>query len=191
MAESLIATMSGDEVRERSRALSALLRDGFAAGAALGFLVPVDDAELDRYWTSVAAEIDARRRTLIAAQHGDLVAGMVQVVPDTATNGRHRAEVQKLVVAETERGRGLARQLLEAAEKAARSSDITLLYLSTHAHMPAVELYRATGWHEIGNVPGWAIVPGGQAVENVFFWKPVVLTRETDGGFNRWVQRGG
>ena len=98
-------------------ALSALLRDGFAAGAALGFLVPVDDAELDRYWSSVAEEIDARRRTLIAAKRGGAVGGMVQVVPDTAANGRHRAEVQKLVVAENERGHGLARRLLEAAER--------------------------------------------------------------------------
>ena len=139
--------------------LSALLRDGFAAGAALGFLVPVDDAELDRYWSSVAEEIDARRRTLIAAKRGGAVGGMVQVVPDTAANGRHRAEVQKLVVAENERGHGLARRLLEAAEHSARSSGIRLLYLSTHAHMSAEALYRATGWREIGSVPGWAIVP--------------------------------
>ena len=173
MAEFLVANMSGEEVRERARALSALLRDGFAAGAALGFLVPVDDAELDRYWSSVAEEIDARRRTLIAAKRGGAVGGMVQVVPDTAANGRHRAEVQKLVVAENERGHGLARRLLDAAEHTARSSGIRLLYLSTHAHMSAEALYRATGWREIGSVPGWAIVPGGDAVENVFFWKPV------------------
>jgi GNAT superfamily N-acetyltransferase len=165
--------MSGREVVERDKALSALLRDGFATGAALGFLVPVDDAELDHYWSSVAAEIEAGRRTLIAAQRADAVGGMVQVVPDSAPNGRHRAEVQKLVVAESERGRGLARQLLAGAEAAARAGGVRLLYLSTHAHMPAQWLYRASGWREIGRVPGWAIVPGGHAVENVFFWKPV------------------
>jgi ribosomal protein S18 acetylase RimI-like enzyme len=165
--------MSGDEVGERAHALSALLRDGFAAGAALGFLVPVDDNELGDYWSSVAGEIEADRRMLIAAQRGDVVAGMVQVVADTAANGRHRAEVQKLVVAENERGQGLARRLLAAAEQAAGSSGIRLLYLSTHAHLSAVELYRATGWREMGRIPGWAIVPGGKAVENVFFWKPV------------------
>ncbi|MEP6660671.1 MAG: GNAT family N-acetyltransferase [Acidimicrobiales bacterium] len=173
MAEFLVANMSGEEVRERAHELSALLRDGFAAGAALGFLVPVDDAELDQYWASVASEIETRRRTLISAQREIVVGGMVQVVPDTAANGRHRAEVQKLVVAENERGHGLARRLLEAAEQTARSSGIRLLYLSTHAHMPAEALYRATGWRETGSVPGWAIVPGGDAVENVFFWKAV------------------
>jgi GNAT superfamily N-acetyltransferase len=165
--------MSGKEVVERANALSALLRDGFAAGAALGFLAPVDDAELDHYWSSVAAEIEAGRRSLITARQADVVGGMVQVVPDTAPNGRHRAEVQKLVVAEAARGRGLARQLLAGAEEAARASGVRLLYLSTHAHMPAEQLYRATGWREIGRVPGWAIVPDGHAVENVFLWKPV------------------
>ena len=167
--------MSGKEVVARADALSALLRDGFAAGAALGFLVPVGDTELDLYWSSVAAEIEAGRRTLIAAQRADVAAvgGMVQVVRDTAPNGRHRAELQKLVVAEGERGRGLARQLLAGAEAAARASGVRLLYLSTHAHMPAEQLYRASGWLEIGRVPGWAIVPDGHAVENVFFWKPV------------------
>jgi GNAT superfamily N-acetyltransferase len=165
--------MSGEEVGERAHDLSALLRDGFAAGAALGFLVPVDDAELGLYWTSVAEEIGAGRRTLIAAQRADVVSGMVQVIRDRAANGRHRAEVQKLVVAEKARGLGLARQLLAAAEQTARSRGISLLYLTTHAHRPAEELYRATGWREIGRVPGWAIVPGGEAVENVFFWKPV------------------
>jgi acetyltransferase len=173
VAEFVIAEMSGDEVGERAHALSALLRDGFAAGAALGFLVPVDDTELGDYWSSVADEIEADRRMLIAAQRGDVVAAMVQVVPDTAANGRHRAEVQKLVVAENERGHGLARRLLSAAEQAAGSRGIRLLYLTTHAGMPAGALYRATGWREIGSVPGWAIVPGGDAVENVFFWKPV------------------
>jgi GNAT superfamily N-acetyltransferase len=173
VAEFVIAAISGDEVRKRAHPLSALLRDGFAAGAALGFLVPVDDAELGHYWSSVADEIEAGRRTLIAAQRADVVAGMVQLIPDSAANGRHRAELQKLVVAENARGRGIARQLLAAAEQTARTSDITLLYLTTHAHRPAEELYRATGWREIGRVPGWAIVPGGEAVENVFFWKPV------------------
>ena len=165
--------MSGNEVVERANALSALLRDGFAVGAALGFLVPVDDTEFDHYWSSVAAEIESGRRTLITARRADVMGGMVQIVPDTAPNGRHRAEVQKLVVAESERGRGLARQLLAGAEEAARASGVSLLYLSTHAHMPAEQLYRATGWLEIGRVPGWAIGPVGEAVENIFFWKPV------------------
>lgn len=173
MTDHRIATMRGAEVREQAHALSALLRDGFAAGAALGFLVPVDDAELARYWELVAQETEKNRRVLLAATGRDTLAGMVQVVPDTATNGRHRAEVQKLVVAEQARGQGVARMLLAAAEQSARAMGVRLLHLSTHAHLPAVDLYRATGWIEVGRVPGWAIVPSGEAVENVFYWKPL------------------
>ena len=165
--------MRGDEVRDRAHPLSALLREGLAAGAALGFLAPIDDEELDRYWATVADEVEARRRTLIAAHIGPTLVGMAQVVRDSAPNGQHRAELQKLVVAEVMRGRGIARELLRTAERAARAEGVRLLHLSTHAQLPAAELYRGQGWHEVGRVPGWAIVPGGEAVENIFFWKPL------------------
>lgn len=156
--------------RER---LADLLLDGFAAGAALGFRPPLTRARALDYWDEVGGEVAAGAIDVVGAWRGVDLWGSIQLHPDRAGNGPHRAEVAKLVVASEARRQGVASALLDAIENVARGRGITLLHLTTHVGLAAESLYRSAGWTETGVVRGWALGTAGEPVDNVFFWKPV------------------
>ena len=86
------------------------LRDVVDGGAAVGFLPPLSEAEARSYWAGVVAEVERGSRVLLAARQGDDVVGSVQLELSARPNGRHRAEVQKLLVHTRARGQGIARR---------------------------------------------------------------------------------
>ena len=86
-------------------------------------------------------------------------------------NGRHRAEVAKLVVHGRARGRGLARQLMSAVEDEARALGRTLLVLDTVAGSPAERLYRSLGYAVAGGIPDYARQPDGPLQANTILWR--------------------
>ncbi|AJE48295.1 GNAT family N-acetyltransferase [Celeribacter indicus] len=61
------------------------------------------------------------------------------------------AEIKRLWTAPAARGLGLAKRLMHEIETRARSLDVTTLRLDTNSALPeAAQLYRRTGWTEIG-----------------------------------------
>jgi DNA-binding MarR family transcriptional regulator/GNAT superfamily N-acetyltransferase len=65
--------------------------------------------------------------------------------------GDEFAEIKRLWVAPSARGLRLGRRLMETAESAARELGITVLRLDTNSALPeAGQLYRTSGWREIG-----------------------------------------
>src|SRR6476469_9695598 len=88
-------------------ALSALLRDAIEGGASLGFLLPVREAEMVAYWQSVFTEVATGGRLLLVARAPSGIVGTVQLVLAPRPHSRHRAELQKLLVVRSHRGRGL------------------------------------------------------------------------------------
>ena len=77
-----------------------------------------------------------------------------------------RFEVAKMTVAETERGRGLGRQLLEHVVEFARGQSIAILYLETNnALKNAIHVYEAVGFRHL---PAERIKPSPYARANVF-----------------------
>jgi GNAT superfamily N-acetyltransferase len=98
-------------------------------GASVGFLWPLDRVAVAEYWRQVIASL-GDDFFLWVAEADERVVGTVQLARCTKQNGRHRAEVQKLFVHSAWRSRGIASQLLAAAEaglakSAARSSSST------------------------------------------------------------------
>jgi ribosomal protein S18 acetylase RimI-like enzyme len=69
------------------------------------------------------------------------------------------------------RGRGLGRELLATAERAAAAHGLTLLLLDTETGSAADHLYRAAGWTCYGVVPGYAADPHGTPRDCSFFYK--------------------
>jgi len=75
-------------------------------------------------------------------------------------------EVAKMTVAESERGRGLGRQLLEEVVAFARRLEIDRLYLETNSKLEnAVHLYEAVGF---SHLPSEDVKPSPYARANVF-----------------------
>jgi GNAT superfamily N-acetyltransferase len=84
--------------------------------------------------------------------------------------GEGVGEIKRMYVAESARGRGVARELLVALEDAAHSLGYTRVRLDTGPKQPHAEaLYRHAGYAEIGDYNGNAVA--------TFFGEKVLTSR--------------
>lgn len=151
-------------------ALGRLLQQAVDGGASLGFLAPLARADADAYWHGVFSQLGPLLQLWIAEDDGQLL-GTVQLARCGKPNGRHRGEVQKLMVAPASRGRGVARRLMEALETAARADGLRLLVLDTQQGSDADAVYHHLGWERAGQIPCFAASPCGELMPTVLFYK--------------------
>lgn len=137
-----------------------LLIDSVHGGAAMDFMAPLSASEAEAYWQEVFRLMGPRHR-LWVAREGERVLGAVQLALCDKASGPHRAEVLKLCVHSTARGRGLAAELMATLEAFARMEGRTLLVLDTRAGAPAEAIYEHLGWHKSGEIPGYSFDPDG------------------------------
>ena len=110
------------------------------------------------------------RLALLAAFEQERVVGTVQLGLEPRANGRHRAEIMKLMVRRAQRRRGIGRSLVQAAVDLALRSGRTLLLLDVRTGDPAEALYRALGFVKFGEVPRYARSPGGGLAAGSFYY---------------------
>jgi acetyltransferase len=138
------------------RDLLELLADAVEGGASVGFTVPFDRTLGVDFWHDVAcALVTGSHALLIARTTGGAVVGAIQLAYSTRQNGRHRAEMQKLMVHRRHRRTGVARQLIAAAEALAAKRGIRLIFLDTRVGDAAEPLYRALGYVQSGVIPDY------------------------------------
>jgi acetyltransferase len=168
-----IARLDVRTAAHHRRGLAALLRDAVEHGASVGFTLPLTEAEVSAYWRGVRRDIAAGRKVLLAAFDGrGRLCGSVQLGLELRANGRHRAEVQKLMVLHATRGQGMGARLMERTEAEARRHRRTLLFLDTSVGRGgAVAFYRRLGWTRCGGVPDYAADPDGSLHANAIFYK--------------------
>ncbi len=150
--------------------LVALLQDVVHDGASVGFLAPLPDAEASEYWQQVFAVLSADHSLWIAQWQGQVV-GAVQLDRCTKPNGRHRAELQKLFVLTSHRGKGISSALLQVAEQFARDRGVSLLVLDTLSGTFAETVYRHHGWQFAGSIPEFAAAPDGVLHATAYYYK--------------------
>ena len=153
--------------------LSDLLIDAVESGASVGFLAPLSREAAQQYWRQVLGSVGEGLRVWVADLGGEVV-GSVQLALCERENGVHRAEVQKLFVLRSSRGRGLARRLMEEAEAYARRDGRTLLVLDTEAGSDAETVYRRLGWTRVGEIPQYAASPDGTLHATAYYYKRVM-----------------
>ncbi len=151
-------------------ALTPLLQATVDGGASVGFLAPLSEADAAAYWRETFADLGDARLLWVAEVDGK-VAGTVQLCPSLKANGRHRAEIQKLLVHPEFRGRGIASKLMAEAESMAASLGRWLLVLDTESQSHAETVYKHLGWIPCGGVPGFALSTAGVPRDNVFYYK--------------------
>jgi GNAT superfamily N-acetyltransferase len=149
--------------------LAALLRDVIDGNGSVGFGND-DDAALAAYWADVAAQLGPGLRLWVAERDGRVV-GSVQLAPSRRSNGRHRGDVQKMMVLREMRGQGIGRRLLAAVEAHAAAIGLTLLVLDTVVGLAGDRMYRAAGWREVGVIPGFAADPSGAMQATRYYYK--------------------
>ena len=167
-----VAALGAAEAAGELAALVDLLPDAVDDGASVGFLPPLDPAEGAAYWLGVIDDVAAGTRVLLGARDaGGRLVGSAQLELAMRPNGRHRAEVQKVMVHTAARQRGLGRALMDAAEAEARRRDRTTLVLDTRQGDPSERLYRAAGWTLSGTVPRYARSADGTLHATAFYHK--------------------
>lgn len=166
----LLPLTTPSAIESRLPALCHLLRDAVEGGASVGFTLPLDNEELQAYWHGVASQLDSGL-LVWALYEGDTLAGSVQLSLCGKSNGRHRAEVQKLFVLQACRRRGYAQQLMAVVEQAAKAHGRHLLVLDTESGKPAVQLYRSLGYQFGGSIPDYAYSPDGELNSTEYYYK--------------------
>ncbi|UXH77901.1 GNAT family N-acetyltransferase [Roseateles amylovorans] len=156
--------------RDWLTALGELFFDVVDDGASLGFLAEVGEGEMREYWEGVFDALGERQRLWIVHQ-GGRVLGTVQLSMCSKPNGRHRAEVQKLMVHPHARRGGIAARLMAAAEGGARAQGLSLLVLDTTAQSAAEPFYQSLGWQRVGEIPHFAANPDGTLAPTALYWK--------------------
>ncbi len=168
-----IRLLDHEETRARLGELAEVLSDCVAGGASVGFMAPYGPADALPFWEGVAAAVGEDATLLFAAEQAGRIVGTVQVGIRQMPNQPHRADLKKLLVKTSERGRGLARALMEAAEAEAARRGKTVLVLDTVTGSPAETVYEKLGWQRAGVIPDYALYPDGRYCATTFFYKRI------------------
>ena len=169
-----VRTLDAALLRARRDELVALVADAVDGGASIGFVLPHAIDDYRRFWDGVAAAAEAGERVVLACEREGRIVGAVQFEPCAKANGRHRGEVQKLLVLRSARGDGIGAALMHAVEARAAKRGHRLLVLDTRVDSAAERLYRRLGWQAFGTVPDYAVDPDGTPAACVFFFKRCV-----------------
>lgn len=168
-----IRLLSAGDARAFLTDLCDVLADCVNGGASVGFMQPYGPADAVPYWQGVADSVESGATLLLGAVIEGRVAGTVQVGAAQMPNQPHRGDLKKLLVRRSARGKGLARLLMEAAEREAARAGKTLLVLDTATGSDAEAIYPRLGWQRVGIVPDYAMWPEGGLCDTTIFYKRI------------------
>jgi|LakMenEpi03Aug12_release.lakeMendotaPanAssembly.Ray.scaffolds.fasta_scaffold324308_1 ribosomal protein S18 acetylase RimI-like enzyme len=165
-----VETLSSFDDNDRM-ALAGLLRDAVENGASVGYVMPIDEADISAFWAGIAKDVVEGSRALLVVRQSGQIVGTVQVEFAGKPNGHHRAEIQKMLVHSTQRRKGLGRQLMIAAEACAESRGRSLLVLDTETGSAGQHLYSSLGFIVAGEIPKFAIGTNGGWTSTTYMYK--------------------
>ncbi len=153
------------------RGLCEVLIDCVEGGASVSFMHPMTWAKAESFWRHAAAARARGERLVLVAEDEHGICGTVQVVLNLPENQPHRGDVAKMLVHRRARRRGVGAALLAAAETRAFEIGRTLLVLDTVTGGDAERLYAREGWQRCGEIPRYALFPGGGYCSTTVFFK--------------------
>ena len=164
-------TLSATQAQQHLGELTDVLQGCVADGASVGFIDAEDIEVMTRFWQQRIVSITGGdSELLVARQQGRIVATVI-INRSGMPNGRHRAEISKLLVHPQARRQGIARELMQRAEQQARAQGKTLLVLDTRSGDVASDLYRSLGWQVAGSIPFYAESTAGVLDATTYMYK--------------------
>ena len=154
-----VRRLAETELEDAVDGLAEVLVDCVRGGANVGFLESLTVEEAQTWWRSVLFASNAL--TFVARDEEGQVVGCVRLRLAMMPNGRHRADVSKVLVHRRARGAGIASALLDSAESEAARQGRTLLVLDTETGSGAQSLYAGLGWRVVGIIEDYAASPDG------------------------------
>ena len=161
-----VRAVTADEFPSLVPKLVDLLIDIVDDGASLGFVPPVVPAAARNYWIARGPELAAGSRVLVGVFRDGQLAGSGQLWLPSLPNALHRADVQKVFVGRTLRGRGVGASLMAALHASASQRGRSLLLLNARRHV-ADRFYKPLGYQEVGVIPGYSLGSNGARIDSV------------------------
>ncbi|CAI1778350.1 GNAT family N-acetyltransferase [Serratia entomophila] len=145
--------------------LADMLHASVAQGASIGFVMPFTLEQAQAFWRRLLPAIERGERAMLVARQAGRVVGTVQLLLDMPDNGRHRAEVAKLMVHPQARRQGIAWRLMLEVQALAVRHRRRLLVLDTLTGDTAEGMYRRLGFALAGSIPQYAMASNGGALD--------------------------
>jgi ribosomal protein S18 acetylase RimI-like enzyme len=178
-----IEELDGAGLAAHAGQLAEVLRACVLAGASVGFELPCPHEETLAFWLGLEAAVARGERRLFVMRGADgRIDGTLQLVLAGMPNGRHRAELSKMLVHPRARRQGLAQALIRHAEAVARAEGRTLLVLDTCTGEPAERMYLKLGYERCGEIPQYATMPDGRLGAATFMYKLLPQVAAADPG---------
>jgi ribosomal protein S18 acetylase RimI-like enzyme len=155
--------LSETEIGDLADLLVAVVEDG----ASVGFMPPLAREAAEAYWRQVIAP----DHVLLVAERDGRIVGTGQLELAMRANGRHRAEVCKVLVHPDAQGQGVGLAIMTALDDEARRLGRTTLHLDTREDDPANRLYQKAGFTKLGTIPNWARNSDGSLAGTTFYYK--------------------
>jgi len=160
-----IQQLNANEVQNALPELAEMLQASVSQGASIGFVMPFTLEQAQAFWHRLLPAIEREERILLVARQAGRVVGTVQLLLDMPDNGRHRAEVVKLMVHPQARRQGIARELMLQIQQRAIQHQRHLLVLDTLTGDTAEGMYRQLGFQLAGSIPQYARASNGSALD--------------------------
>ncbi|KYQ95010.1 GCN5 family acetyltransferase [Serratia plymuthica] len=160
-----IQQLNADAVQNALPELAEMLQASVSQGASIGFVMPFTLEQAQAFWRRLLPAIEREDRILLVARQAGRVVGTVQLLLDMPDNGRHRAEVVKLMVHPQARRQGIARELMLQIQQRAIQHQRHLLVLDTLTGDTAEGMYRQLGFQLAGSIPQYARASNGSALD--------------------------
>lgn len=166
-----------DELLLRINELCNVLEDCVRGGASVSFMLPITRDTSLCFWQGVAGSVERGERVVLIAENADAgIVGTAQIILDQPPNQPHRADIAKLLVHQSARRQGVARQLMDQLNVIAREKGKTLLVLDTATGSDAEFFYARCGWQRVGEIPGYALMPDGTVTGTTIFYRNLTTT---------------
>ena len=166
-----IVSLSAPIGKQSLDELADVLVDCVAGGASVNFMAGFSPKDARAFFDKVTGAVAAGDIVLLAARLDGKIVGTVQLGLDTPPNQPHRADVKKMLVHRSTRGRGIGAALMAAVEEEALKRGRWLLVLDTVPGESGHRLYLRAGWQQSGTVPDYALFPDGRLCDTAIMWK--------------------
>ncbi|GAA2076591.1 GNAT family N-acetyltransferase [Streptomyces albiaxialis] len=152
--------------------LLALWSDVSNAGGSVGFVPPVTVEDIRPELIShLRAMAEGRARLLVALDDEGRAVGTVFLFQNTHRLMRHWVWLYTVMLHPSVQGRGAGRELMAAAEEAARSLDgVEGIRLTLRGGEGLERFYGSCGYKEVGRVPGAIKAGEGDFRDDVTMW---------------------
>jgi GNAT superfamily N-acetyltransferase len=149
-----------------------LIHNAISTNNSVGFLHTTTKSELIEFWQNEINELETAN-TFLIARDGIRIVGIVILTRETRPNGRHRAELRKLIVHSEYQRNGIAQSLERHATDLARDYGLKLLYLDSATDFLVERVYESWGWQKAGSIPDYSSKPDGTLEPTTYFYKHI------------------